>query len=323
MSLFIVMPRTGGPEILETREAPAADPGPGEVRLRHRASGVNFVDTYQRSGLYAVPALPAVLGVEGAGVVEAVGPDVVSVKEGDRVAWGGLPTGGYAETVVIAAERLIHLPDDISERIAAAAMLRGLTAHMLLTVVRPVKAGDVVLVHAAAGGLGLIVTQWARRLGATVIGTVGTQEKAVLAEAHGADHTILYRQTDFVEAVRDLTQGRGVDFAIDGIGGATLAKTLETVKPFGMVASVGQAAGRPPPVAITDLGPRRSIALGRPSVFAYVADRVRYRAGAEALFAEIAAGLEITIGASFALREAAEAHRAIEAGRTTGSILLE
>jgi NADPH2:quinone reductase len=323
MSLSIVMTRPGGPEVFEAREADLPPPGPGEALIRHTASGVNFVDTYQRRGFYAVPECPAVLGVEGAGMVEAVGAGVRTVKPGDRVAWAGLPTGGYAEQRLIAAERLIPIPDWLPDRIAAAAMLRGLTAHMLLTLVWPVSRGDVLLVHAAAGGLGLILTQWAKRLGATVIGTVGTEEKAALAKSHGADHTILYRQTDFVEAVRELTGGQGIDFAIDGVGGTTLSKTLSTIRPFGMVAGVGQAGGQIPPIEMVELGPKRSIALSRPSVFAYVTDPARARAAAEALFAEIRKGLRITIGANFALREVAAAHRALEAGKTTGSILLE
>ncbi|HSR00738.1 MAG TPA: quinone oxidoreductase [Sphingomicrobium sp.] len=314
--------QVGGPEALQVEEVEVGLPGHGEVRIQQCAAGVNYVDVYHRTGLYPLPGLPAVLGVEGAGFVEAVGPGVADLSIGERVAWAGLPVGGYAEARLLPAERLISLPALVSERVAAAAMLRGITAHMLLRHVRPVTSGDVVLVHAAAGGLGLMLTQWARRLGATVIGTVGSPEKAELAKRHGLHHAILYRQVDFVKAVLDLTDGHGADVAYDGIGGDVLTRTLDCVRRFGMVVSVGQAAGSLPAIDISELGPRRSLALARPSVFSYASDPGTYRIAASELFREIEAGLHVEIGAEYALAEAADAHRALESGGTTGSVLL-
>lgn len=318
----IVMDRTGGPEVLRLAERDLPPPGPGEARVRHSAIGVNFVDIYHRTGLYPLPGLPATPGVEGAGVVEAVGEGVREVAVGNRVAYAGLPAGGYAQARNIPAVRLVRLPDDIPERLAAAAMLRGLTAHMLLHRVAAVGPGSTVLIHAAAGGLGLMLTQWARRLGAVTIGTVGSEAKAQLARDHGLDHAVLYRQTDFVAAVRDLTGGQGVDVAVDGIGGDTLPRTLDCVRAFGLVASVGQAGGAIAPLAVPELGPRRSLALARPSVFAYANDPGCYFRGAEALFAQLRGGMAVTVGEEYPLAQAARAHADLEAGRTTGSLLL-
>jgi NADPH2:quinone reductase len=322
MVTAIVMERTGGAEVLRPRQVELPPPGPGEVRVRHAAIGVNFVDIYHRTGLYPLPALPAVPGVEGAGRVEAVGEGVAGLAVGDRVAYAGLPAGGYAEARNIPAARLVRLPDGISESLAAASMLRGLTAHMLLHRVAPVRPGDTVLIHAAAGGLGLILTQWAKRLGATTIGTVGSDAKAQLALDHGLDHAILYREDDFVAATRALTGGRGVDAAFDGIGGDTLARTLDCVRPFGMVASIGQAGGPLAPLSLSEIGPRRSLSLSRPSVFAYANDPVSYAEGAAALFAVLAGGLDVTVGAEYPLADAADAHRLLEGGRSVGSLLL-
>lgn len=318
----IVMDRTGGPEVLRLAERDLPPPGPGEARVRHSAIGVNFVDIYHRTGLYPLPGLPAIPGVEGAGVVEAVGEGVREVAVGDRVAYAGLPAGGYAQARNIPAARLVRLPDDISERLAAAAMLRGLTAHMLLHRVAAVGPGSTVLIHAAAGGLGLMLTQWARRLGAVTVGTVGSEAKAQLARDHGLDHAVLYRQSDFVAAVRELTGGQGVDVAVDGIGGDTLPRTLDCVRPFGLVASVGQAGRAIAPLAVSELGPRRSLALARPSVFAYANDPGCYFRGAEALFAQLRGGMAVTVGEEYPLAQAARAHADLEAGRTTGSLLL-
>jgi NADPH2:quinone reductase len=312
----------GGPEVLRLEELDTGYPGPGEVRIRQSAAGVNYVDVYHRTGLYPLPHLPSALGVDGAGVVEAVGEGVEELKAGDRVAWAGLPVGGYAEARLIAADRLLRLPDSVPERTAAATMLRGIAAHMLLKRTWPVKAGDVVLVHAAAGGLGLILTQWARSLGATVIGTVGSNEKAELAKRHGLHHAVLYRQEDFVKAVLDITDGRGVDVAYDGVGGDVLTRTLDCVRRFGMVASLGQAAGSLPAIPLWELGPRRSLTLARPSVFAYASDPVLYRKAAAELFSEMERGLKVEVGAQFPLADVVEAHRALEGGRTTGSVLL-
>ncbi len=312
----------GGVECFRAANRTLAAPGPGEVRIRHTAMGVNFVDIYQRAGLYPVGEMPAVLGVEGAGVVEEVGPDVHDVVAGERVAYAGLPLGGYAQARNIPASRLVRIPDGIADRIAAAAMLRGVTAHMLLRRVFPVGAGTTILLHAAAGGLGLLVTARAKRLGARVIGTAGSPAKAELALAQGADHVILYREQDFVAEVRRLTDGCGVDFAIDGIGGETLVRTLDTVHPFGMVASIGQASGSLPHLPLTELGPRRSLALSRPSVFAYAANLPAYKSATEELFGALVAGLPVTIGAEVPLVRVADAHVMLERGETTGSLLL-
>jgi NADPH2:quinone reductase len=322
MVTAIIMARTGEAEVLRPCHVEVPPPGPGEVRVRHAAIGVNFVDIYHRTGLYPLPGLPAIPGVEGAGTVEAVGEGVATVAPGNRVAYAGLPAGGYAQVRNLPASRLVRLPEAIPERVAAAAMLRGLTAHMLLHRVARVQAGQTVLIHAAAGGLGLMLTQWAKRLGAVTIGTVGSAAKAELARDAGLDHAILYRQDDFAAAVRAITGGRGVDAAFDGIGGDTLLRTLDCVRPFGMVASIGQAGGTLPPLALSDLGPRRSLALSRPSVFAYANDSECYAEGTAALFAQLAGGLAVTIGAEYPLAEAAQAHRALEAGRTVGSLLL-
>lgn len=314
---------TGGPEALQTELLPPPLPGPGQAQIRQTWAGVNFVDIYHRCGLYPLPELPAALGVEAVGTIEAVGEGVAGLRIGQRVAWAGLPVGGYAQQRVIAAERLLPLPDTISDQTAAAAMLRGITAHMLLHQVWPVHPGDTVLVHAAAGGLGMILTQWAKRLGATVIGTVGNEAKAELALAGGLDHAIIHRKEDFICGVRRLTGGAGVDVAFDGVGGATLLKTLDCVRPFGLVASIGQASGALPQVALTDLGPKRSLALARPSVFAYAADLPSYRAAAAALFDQLQDGLKVSVGAQYPLCAAQAAHRALETGETTGSILLD
>ena len=322
MPLSIAMTASGGVDVLKPVRAEPPAPGATEVRLRQTAIGVNFVDIYQRQGLYPVPSLPAVLGVEGAGVVEAVGADVKALRNGDRVVYAGLPIGGYAEVRNIPASRLVRIPDGIGDRIAAAAMLRGITAHMLLDRVWPVRPGMVVLVHAAAGGLGLILTQWAKRLGAMVIGTVGAPEKAELARSHGLDHAILYRNQDFVAEVRRLTNGAGVDVAYDGVGGETLTRTLDAVKAFGMVISIGQAGGSLPSIALGELGPRRSLSLARPSVFAYANDQKFYAQATAALFEQLGKGLKIKIGAEFPLAEAADAQTQLERGATVGSILL-
>ncbi|MGD9862979.1 MAG: quinone oxidoreductase [Pseudodonghicola sp.] len=322
MTRLIAMTAAGGPEVLSLCQVDLPPPAPGEVRLRQTAIGVNFVDIYHRTGLYPVPELPTALGVEGAGIVEALGDGVSGLALGDRVAYAGLPVGGYAAARNIPASRLVALPEGIDDRAAAAAMLRGVTAHMLLNRVYPVAAGTVVLVHAAAGGLGMLLTQWARALGATVIGTVGSEAKAAQARALGLDHAILYRTQDFVAEVRRLTGGRGVDVAYDGIGGDTLLRTLDAVRPFGTVASIGQAAGTLPQIPLSEIGPRRSLALARPSVFGYANDPTAYHAAAEAVFARIADGMRVTIGAEFDLAEAAEAQRQLEAGTTTGSVLL-
>ena len=322
MAKTIALKAPGGPDQLTSTDVDMPPPADGEIQLRQSFAGVNFVDIYHRIGLYPLPGFPAVLGVEGAGVVEAVGRGVHHLQVGDRVAYAGLPAGGYAERRNISASRAVTIPATIDDRTAAAAMLRGVTAHMLLTQVYPVGANSTVLIHAAAGGLGLIVTAWAKRLGARVIGTVGSRAKAELALSQGLDHAILYKETDFVAEIRALTDGKGVDVAYDGIGGANLLQTLDAVRPFGLVVSLGQAAGSLPDIPLAELGPRRSLSLARPSVFAYANDPASYRKATAALFDQIAAGLKVLVGAELPLAEAAQAQVMLEKGETIGSILL-
>lgn len=297
-------------------------PGPGEVRIRQVAIGVNFVDVYHRTGLYRLPALPSTLGAEGAGVIEALGPGVTGLMEGQRIAYAGAPVGSYATVRNLPSERAVPLPDAVSFDAAAGALLRGITAHMLFAYVRPLRAGDTILVHAAAGGLGLVLVQWAKAMGARVVGTVGSNGKAELARAHGLDEALLYRQQDFVAAARVFGGGDGVDFAIDGIGGETLIKTLDAVRPYGMVASIGQVAGDIGRIDPNDIGPYRSIAFSRPGVFRFMSDIGRYREGAQETLRRLEQGLQVKIGHELPLSQAAEAHRLIESGQTMGSVLL-
>jgi NADPH2:quinone reductase len=313
---------TGAADALRCEETDLFGPGAGEVLVRQHAAGVNFIDIYQRTGLYPLGQFPHILGVEGAGVVEAIGAGVDENLLGRRVAWGGLPGGGYAEARLLSADRVVPLPDELDMPTAGAIMLRGLTAHMLLRTVWPLRAGESILVQAAAGGLGLILVQWAKRLGAVVIGTAGNPEKAEIARANGADHVINYRDADLPGAIREITGGRGVDFAIDGIGGDSLLQTLECVRPFGVIASVGQACGWLPPFSLDDLGPRRSLSIARPSVMAYAADPLRYRAAAADVLDHVRAGLKPVLGATYPLAAAAEAHRSLEGGSTTGAVVL-
>jgi NADPH2:quinone reductase len=318
----IVIDRYGDASALTTVEVSLPPPAAGEIRVRHNAIGVNYVDIYHRAGLYALPALPAVLGVEAAGVVEALGPDVDTLHVGQRIAYAGLPVGSYASARNLPAARAIPLPDDVADDAVASLLLRGITAHMLLAYAYPLKAGDTVLVHAAAGGLGLVLVQWAKSMGARVIGTVSTQAKAQLAIEHGLDHAIRYRDEDFVAAAKTLTNGQGVDYAIDGIGGRTLLDTLGCVRPYGMVASVGQVAGDSGPFDLALLGPARSVALSRPGVIRFMTDLARYREGARATIGQLQGGLRPTIDAVLPLGQAAQAHRRLESGATVGSVLL-
>ena len=322
MDLMVQMTGPGGVDRLAVVPCAPQPPGAGEIRIRHDAIGVNFIDIYFRQGLYPLPSLPAVLGVEGAGIVEAVGDGVTDLAPGDRVAYAGAPVGAYAATRLLPRPRAIRLPDTISSHLAAANMLRGLTAQMLLKQVHSVGPQTTLLVHAAAGGLGGILVRWAKHLGATVIGTAGSPSKAAIARGHGADHVIVGRDADVAAQTRALTGGRGVDYAIDGIGGDMLLKTLACVRPFGMVASIGQAAGPIPPLSVDALGPVRSLSLSRPSVMAYSADPAVYPPATEDLFAAMALGIVADIGAEYPLAEAARAQADLEAGRTTGSLLL-
>jgi len=318
----IVIGQYGEASELTAVEAILPPPAAGEIRVRHTAIGVNYVDIYHRTGLYQLPSLPAVLGVEAAGVVEALGAGVDTVQVGQRIAYAGPPAGSYACARNLPAARAIPLPDDVADDAVASLLLRGITTHMLLAYVRPLKAGDTILVHAAAGGLGLVLVQWAKAMGAHVIGTVSSTAKAQLAIDHGLDQAIYYRDENFVAAVMRLTDGQGVDYAIDGIGGKTLLDTLGCVRPYGMVASVGQVAGDSGPLDLSLLGPARSVALSRPGVFRFMTDHARYLEGAQATIRQLQAGLLPTIGAILPLNQAAEAHRRLESGETTGAILL-
>ena len=306
-----------GVELLEV-----PPPSAGEIQIRHTAIGVNFADIYYRTGFYSLPGLPATLGIEGAGLIQTVGPGVTGFAAGQRVAYAGPPVGSYAAIRNLPAERAIPLPEGIPSDIAAASMLRGIAAHMLFAYVRPVKPGDTILVHSAAGGLGLILTQWARTLGARVIGTAGSRAKADLALEHGIDRIVLYREEDFVAAAKDFTHGKGVDYAIDGVGGETFRRTLDAVGPYGMAASIGQASGEIGTIHPSELGPSRSIAITRPSVLHFMADPSRYREGAKATLTKLEEGLRVRIGTQLPLKEAAQAHSLMESGQTAGSILL-
>ncbi len=313
--------KTGGPNVLQWEEVEVADPGPGQVKLRQEAAGLNFIDVYHRSGLYK-QELPFTPGVEGAGVVEAVGADVTNVKEGDRVAYAG-PLGGYAEERLIDAERVVKLPDEISSEQAAGMMLQGMTAQMLLRSVFPVHEGDVILVHAAAGGVGLIMCQWAAALGATVIGTVGTEEKAELARAHGCAHPILYSKQDFVAEVQAITAGEKLPVVYDSVGRDTFMKSLDCLKLRGLMVSFGNASGPPDPIPPNLLAQKGSLYLTRPTLFHYIATREQLEQSANELFAVVASGkVKIEVQQHFALKDAAEAHRQLEARKTTGSTIL-
>ncbi|MBS0534904.1 MAG: quinone oxidoreductase [Proteobacteria bacterium] len=320
MDIKIELLAPGGIDQLQAVPCARQDPGPTEIRLRHEGIGVGFIDIYHRTGLYPLP-MPAVLGVEGAGTVEAVGGEVRHLKAGDRVAYAGIP-GAYAATRLLPTWRAIKLPEAVDPLLAATAFLRGMTVHMLVTRIFPVRAGCVLLVHAAAGGLGLTLTRWAKHLGATVIGTAGSVEKADIARANGADHVIVGRHTDFAAEVAKLTMGKGVDFAIDGIGGDVLRKTFACVRRFGTVASVGQAAGHIPPITVDELGPVRTLMLARPSVMAYAAEQETYTVAAQAVLDAIERGLITRTVRAYPLAQAAEAQRALEAGETTGSPVL-
>jgi NADPH2:quinone reductase len=313
--------QAGGPEVLQWDELEVGDPGPDEVRLRQEAAGLNFIDVYHRTGLYKQD-MPFTPGVEGAGVVEALGPHVSNVKVGDRVAYAG-PLGGYAEERLIAADKLVKLPDSISFEQAAAMMLQGLTVHMLLRGVYPVKTGDTILVHAAAGGVGLIACQWAKALGATVIGTVGSDEKAEIARAHGCDHPIVYARQDFVAEVERITEGRKLRVVYDGVGRDTFMKSLDCLARRGMMVSFGNASGPVDPFPPTILAQKGSLFLTRPTMYDYTATPAELQQAAADLFELVERGkVKIEVNQRFQLKDAAEAHRALEGRRTRGSTIL-
>ncbi len=314
--------RTGGPEVLQWEEVSVGEPGPGEARVRHAAVGLNFIDTYHRSGLYPVP-LPSGIGLEGAGTVEALGPGVAHLQVGDRVAYAGGPLGAYSEARLIPADRLIRLPDSLSFETGAAMMLQGLTAAYLLRRTYRVQKGDTVLIHAAAGGVGLIACQWAKALGASVIGTVSTEAKAELARAHGCDHPILYTREDFARRVRDITGGEGVPVVYDGIGKDTFAGSLDSLRPLGTMVSFGNASG---PVGLIDpllLSQKGSLFFTRPTLMHYTARRADLEALATELLGVVTSGqVKIEVNQRFPLQQAAAAHIALEGRQTTGSTVL-
>jgi NADPH2:quinone reductase len=315
----------GGPEQMKWVEVSVGDPGPGEVRVRHSACGLNFIDVYQRTGLYPNP-LPMTLGMEGAGVVEAVGPDVKHLGVGDRVAYASNPPGSYSEVRVMPATTVVQLPDGIDFETGAAMMLKGLTAQYLLKKVRPVaglESGDHVLFHAAAGGVGLIACQWARALGLQLIATAGSTLKCQLALEHGAAHAINYKEKDFVTRVKEITGGRGVKVVYDSVGKDTFEGSLNCLRPFGLMATFGNASGPVPPFAPALLAAKGSLYLTRQTLFNHIATRAACQAMADELFAVVESGeVKIRIDQRFPLHRAAEAHRALEARQTTGSTVL-
>jgi NADPH2:quinone reductase len=313
--------QTGGPEVLNWTAVDVGEPGSGQVRLRQAAAGLNYIDVYHRTGYYPRP-LPFIPGLEGAGTVEAVAQDVRGLKVGDRVAYAG-PTGGYSEARLIEADRLVRLPQAISFDQAAAMMLQGMTAQVLIRQVYPVKAGDLILVHAAAGGTGLILCQWAATLGATVIGTVSTEAKAELAHAHGCSHTILYTQQDFVAEVSRISDGEKLAVVFDPVGKDAFLRSLDCLTPRGLMVTFGQASGPIDPIAPVLLSQKGSLFLTRPSLFRYIERRDALKSCANALFEVVASGkVRINVNQRFALKDAADAHKALEARATPGSTIL-
>jgi NADPH2:quinone reductase len=314
--------KTGGPEVLVYEDVSVGDPGPDEARVKNTAIGLNFIDTYHRSGLYPLP-LPSGVGSEAAGVVEAVGKNVSWVKAGDRVAYAGGPPGAYAEVRLVPAGRLVKIPEGISDRTAAAAMLKGLTTQYLIRQTYKVQAGQTVLFHAAAGGVGLIAGQWLKALGATVIGTVGSDEKAKVAKAHGYDHTIVYTRENFAERVKEITGGKGVPVVYDSVGKDTFMGSLDCLQPRGLLAVFGNGSG---PVAAFDLNllaAKGSLFVTRPTLMTYTAKREDLEAAAAELFDVIKSGkVKIEINQTYALKDAAQAHRDLEGRKTTGSTVL-
>ena len=313
--------QAGGPEVLQWEEVDVGKPATGQVRVRQTAVGLNYIDVYHRTGLYPQP-LPFTPGTEAAGQIEAVGEGVTGLTAGDRVAYAG-PIGSYAEARLIDADRLVKLPDYVSDELAAAMMLQGMTARMLLRAVYEVKPGDTILVHAAAGGVGLILCQWANALGATVIGTVSTDEKAAMASAHGCHHPIVYTRQDFVTEVDRITNGAKLPVIYDSVGKDTFLKSLDCLRARGLMVSYGNASGPPDPIAPALLAQKGSLFLTRPTLFSYIATREELEQSASELFDMVRSGkVKIEIGQRFALRDAAEAHRQLEARKTTGSTVL-
>jgi NADPH2:quinone reductase len=321
MARAIEIRATGGPEVMALQRVDVGEPGLGEVRLSHTAIGVNFLDVYHRSGAYPQP-LPFIPGAEGVGVVEAVGSDVTEFRIGDRVAYAGM-LGSYSEKRLAKADRLVRLPDAISDEVAAAVMLKGMTAQVLLRQVYKVAPGDTILVHAAAGGLGLIMCQWAASLGATVIGTVSTDEKAQIVRTHGCHHAIVYTRENFVDRVMEITDGRKLPVVYDSVGKDTVAGSLDCLRPRGLLVISGAASGPVPPIEASALARRGALFVTRAVVFAYIATRAELEATAADLFQAVAAGaVKVTINQRFKLADAAAAHRGLESRKTTGATIL-
>lgn len=322
MSKAIRIEKTGGPEVMKWVDVDVGEPGEGQIRLKQTACGLNYIDVYFRTGLYPQP-LPAGLGMEAAGEVSAVGPGVSGLKVGDRVAYVARPPGAYAQERVLPADRVIRLPDAIGDEDAASIMLQGLTAQYLLRRTYRVKAGDTILIQAAAGGVGLLVCQWAKALGATVIGTVGSDEKAQIAKAHGCDYPIVYTREDFTARVREITNGEGVPVVYDSIGKDTFTKSLDCLAPLGMFVSFGNSSGPLPPIDSSEFAGRGSLFFTRPTLFTYIGKRSDYEAMAAELFDVVASGkVKTSINQRYALADVGQAHADLEARRTTGSTIL-
>ena len=322
MTYAVRIHETGGPEVLRWEAVDVPDPGPGEAVVRQTAAGLNFIDVYFRTGLYPAPSFPATIGNEGAGVVEAVGAGVTEVAAGDRVAYC-MSLGSYAQRRIVASKRLVKLPDGISDEQAAAVMLKGCTVQYLIRRTHAVRPGETVLFHAAAGGCGLIACQWLKHLGATVIGTVGTREKAELAKAHGCDHPIVHTEECFVDRVRELTGGEGVPVVYDSVGKDTFDDSLRCLRPRGLMVSFGNASGAVEPFAPAALAARGSLFLTRPTLATYTATRKELEATTAELFDVVGRGaVRIEVNQTYALRDAAQAHRDLEARKTTGSTVL-
>ncbi|SLN73561.1 Quinone oxidoreductase 1 [Roseivivax jejudonensis] len=322
MAKTVIIEQTGGPEVLKVVDRDVGAPGPGEIRIRHEACGLNFIDTYQRSGLYKLD-LPHALGMEAAGIVDAVGEGVTHLAPGDRAAYAAMPPGAYAEARVMPATQVCPLPEAISFEEGAAMMLKGLTVQYLFHRTSPLGPGDTVLFHAAAGGVGLIACQWARSEGIRLIGTAGGPEKCRLAEEHGAEACIDYRSEDWVARVRELTDGKGVQAVMDGVGKDTFSGSLDCLAPLGMMMSFGNASGPVPPVDISQLAAKGSLKVTRPTLFTHIADHATCQEMGRMLMEKVGGGdVRIRIDQRFALDDVTEAHRALEARRTTGSTIL-
>jgi NADPH2:quinone reductase len=322
MSKAVRIHAHGGADAMRLEDVEVGDPGPGQVRLRQTAIGLNFIDVYYRTGLYPVPTMPATLGVEAAGVVEAVGDGVTALKVGDRVAYAA-QLGAYAEKRLIPADRLVKIPDGISDQQAAAMMLQGMTAQYLIRRTYPVKKGDTILVQAAAGGVGLILCQWAKHLGATVIGTVGSDEKAALVQAHGCDHPVVYTREDFRHRVKEITKGEGVPVVYDSVGKDTFDRSLECLSPLGMMALFGQSSGKVAPFDLGQLAAKGSLFITRPTLNTYVARRADLIASANELFDVVKSGaVKIEVRQTYKLADVQKAHQDLEARKTTGSTVI-